>query len=276
MANFTLLAENKNHDYIQQAYLAACSIKKYNKNANICLITNDEVTPKQKSVFDDIVEIPWYEQKESRFSAEHRWKVYHATPFDKTFVLDTDVLVLENIEHWWKFLDKKDLFFTSNIKTYRGTTYNTDYYRHSFKTHQLPNIYCALYYFKKCDDTHTFFKLLELVMNNWELFYGQFAGGKYFQKFPSMDVSCAIAVKLLNIEKQVTSNTSFPHLTHMKLHGQDWWDIKTESWQDKVGVYLDADCDLFIGNYKQSGVFHYTEKNFVTQEMIETFEKGIL
>ena len=272
MPNFTLLAENKNHDYVKQAYLAACSIKKFNPNAKVCLITNDEVSDKQKNVFDDIVEIPWYDKTESRFSAEHRWKVYHATPYEKTIVLDTDVLVLENIEHWWKFLQKKHLYFTTNIKTYRGKQYSTNYYRQSFKTHNLPDIYCAFYYFEKCNESHEFFKLLELVMNNWEMFYGQFAGGKYFQKFPSMDVSCAIVVKMLNIQKQVTSSTSFPTLTHMKLHGQDWWDLKTETWQTKVGVYADNNDNLFIGNYRQSGVFHYTEKDFVTDEIIEMFE----
>ena len=56
--NFTMLAQNSNVDYVQQAYLSAMSIRATNKEAKICLITNDNVSKKYKQVFDDIVDIP--------------------------------------------------------------------------------------------------------------------------------------------------------------------------------------------------------------------------
>jgi hypothetical protein len=54
---------------------------------------------------------------------------------------------------------------------------------------------------------------------------------------------------------------------------QGWKEIVTERWQDKVGVYLNSELQLKIGNYKQSGIFHYTEKDFVTDEIINTYEE---
>ena len=46
--NFTMLAQNSNVDYVQQAYLSAMSIRATNKDAKICLITNDNVSKKYK------------------------------------------------------------------------------------------------------------------------------------------------------------------------------------------------------------------------------------
>jgi hypothetical protein len=59
----------------------------------------------------------------------------------------------------------------------------------------------------------------------------------------------------------------------MKARCQDWKLIQTDRWQDKVGVYLDKNLNLKIGNYKQSGIFHYTEKDFASDEIISIYEK---
>lgn len=272
--NFTIMAQNSTSNYINQAYLCALSIRATNPDCKICLITNDVLDDKIKTAFDDVVGIPWDDQSaESEWKVENRWKVYHATPYDKTIVLDADMIVLDDISKWWSFLQKKKIFFTTNVLTYRGTPLTSVYYRKAFRNHNLPNVYSGLYYFEKSDEAHTFFKLLELVMNNWELFYGQYAGGKYFQKFPSVDVSAAIVTKILGWQDQVTSpTTSYPNFVHMKTHAQDWKILVTDRWQDKVGVYLDRDLNLTIGNYKQKGIFHYTEKDFVSDTMIKLYE----
>lgn len=272
--NFTLLAQNSTYDYIKQAYLCALSIRATNPGSKICLITNDAVDKHYASSFDDIVNIPWEDSAQStEWKVENRWKIYHATPYDRTIVLDTDMLVLENIEHWWNFLKKYKIFYTTNVKTYRGDWLTSVYYRKAFRNHQLPNLYSGFHYFEKSDEAHEFYKWLELVMNNWELFYGQYAGGKYFQQFASVDVSAAIVTKILDCEERVTAKTSYPYFTHMKVHAQDWKILTSERWQDKVGVYLDRNLDLKIGNYKQNGIFHYTEKDFVTDDIIKTYER---
>lgn len=274
MPNFTMLAQNSTYDYVKQAYLCALSIRATNPNSKICLITDATLDHKTSNVFDHIIDIPWNDQAiNSEWKVENRWKIYHATPYDETIVLDTDMLVLDDISHWWKFLQTKDLFFTTNVLTYRGDTVSSIYYRKAFVNHQLPNLYAGFHYFKKSQLAHEFYTWLELVMNNWELFYGQYAGGKHFQKWPSVDVSAAIVTKILDLEDEVTSKTSFPNFVHMKNRCQDWKLYVTERWQDKVGVYLDKNLNLKIGNYKQNGIFHYTEKDFVTDDIITLYEE---
>lgn len=271
--NFTMLAQNSYDDYVKQACACAMSIRVTNSNSKICLITNDFVPDQYKQLFDDIVEIPWGDKaRKSSWKVGNRWKIYHASPYENTIVLDTDMLILDNITEWWNFLQKRELYYVDRVKTYRGEWFTSNYYRKSFKVHNLPNLYSGFHYYKKCDFAHEFYRWLEMVMNNWELFQGQFAGGKYFQKDCSVDVSSAIVAKILDCEQQIVSKNEYPTFTHMKLHGQNWKSTLTDRWQDRVGVYFNSSCELKIGNYRQHGVFHYTEKDFLTDNILKTYE----
>ena len=275
MPNFTMLVQNTEVDYVQQAYLNAMSIKATNNDANICLITNDEVPTKYKPLFDHIVEIPWGDHaKDSDWKIENRWKIYHASPYDDTLVMDTDMLVLQDISSWFDFLQNYDLFFTSNVYTYRNELITNNYYRHTFEKNYLPNIYCGVHYFKKCDLSHEFYTWLEMITNNWQKFYRQHAGGRMYQRKCSIDLSSAIATKIMNIESQVTnSRVKYPSFTHMKPRIQNWTNNVVDRWQNRVGTYLGEDLQLKIGNYSQNGIFHYTEDDFVTQRIINIYEK---
>lgn len=275
--NFTMLAQNTEVDYVQQAYLNAMSIRATNENAKICLVTNDTVQDKYKQVFDDIVEIPWGDHAEhSDWKIENRWKTYHATPYDESLVMDTDMLVLQDISSWFNFLKNYDLFFTSNVYTYRNELVTNDYYRHTFAKNKLPNLYSGLHYYKKSDTAHEFYNWLEMITNNWQQFYRQHTGGKMYQRKCSIDLSSAIAVKIMGIESNVTNpRAKYPSFVHMKPRIQNWQNSVVDSWQNRVGTYLGEDLQLKIGNYTQSGVFHYTEDNFVSNRIITIYEKHL-
>ena len=53
------------------------------------------------------------------------------------------------------------------------------------------------------------------------------------------------------------------------------WSGPSQNWQDCVGVYVNKDCEVKIGNHKQSGIFHYTENSFVTNEIIERYRNKL-
>jgi len=259
------------NNYVEQAYLLALSLKNCN-TVPISIITNDVLTNKQKTVFDQIIKIPWTNEEVDRFDTANRWKIYHASPYEKTIVLDSDILILQNLDTLWKFLDNYQLYFPTNVYTYRGNKVTSNYYRKAFVANNLPNIYSTLYYFCKGEYAHEFFKWVELISNNWELFYGQFCT-EYYPKVPSMDITHAIASKILDIDTEITNNkTMFPNIVHMKTHCQDW-KRPTESWQLKVGCYLDEQKYLKIGNYIQNCIFHYTEDDFIKDSFFEIFER---
>ena len=268
--NFTLLAQNSSDDYVKQAYLCALSIRATNPGSKIALITNDEC---KYDIFDDVIKIPWGDAAEnSEWKIENRWKIYHTTPYTKTIVLDTDMLVLDNIEHWWDAMQDKKVFYTTNVLTYRSEPLTSTHYRKSFVKNNLPSLYSGFHYFEKGNDAHLFYQWLELVMKNWEVFYEQHATGKTIQEFPSVDVSAAIVTKILGWEQVVTDANSYPNFVHMKAHAQDW-KVSPDSWIDNVNISFNKSLDLKIGNHRQQGIFHYTEKNFATDKIIKIYEE---
>ena len=118
---YVVIAQNTATDYVRQAYVLALSIKATQPNINnISLVTDDTVPEQYLSVFDKIIPIPFGDAaSSSEWKVENRWKLYHASPYDETIVLDVDMLVLDNIERVWEWVNGSDLFFTSQVTDYK-------------------------------------------------------------------------------------------------------------------------------------------------------------
>lgn len=274
MPNFTLFAQNTDVDYVQQACLCAMSIHATNKNAKVALITNNNVQDKYKNLFEHIVEVPWGDHAEhEEWKISNRWKIYHASPFkDGTAVLDTDMLVLQDLTNWFTKLKNYNLFYTSDVVDYRGNKITSDYFRKAFTTYNLPNLYSGFHYFKESNLALEFYTWLEMITNNWQQFYKVHAGGKTYQKKCSMDLSAAITANIMNCAEQITDKSNTITFSHMKTPLFNWTDFKTESWQNRLSVYLTNNLELYVGNYVQKGIFHYTEDNFCTEQIIKKYE----
>jgi hypothetical protein len=269
---FLIYAEGE--DFVKQAYLSALSIKAAENEFPVSLVTNCKVDDRFKWVFDKIIDIPWYETSRYSLAVENRWKLFHATPYYETIVLDADTLVLENLAYAWRLFENYDLFFPTTVFTYRKEKIQSDFYRKAFTANQLPNFYNCVHYFKKEKLTQEFWEWCETVTHNWELFYGHFCS-EYYPKEPSMDVTTAIVSKILDCDTVVSNkNQSVVEIVHMKPQIQNWL-YTTSSWQDRVGAYLSPDLQLKIGNHRQDSIFHYTEKDFCTWDKIEKYEKRI-
>lgn len=266
---FLIYAEGST--YIRQAYLCAMSIKASKNQHPTSIVTNDPVPEDYRWVFESIINVPWFKSTDSRFKTENRWQVYHASPYDQTIVLDSDVLVLHDLEYFWEFLENFDLYFPTRVFTYREELVDSDYYRKAFTANSLPNFYNALHYFKKGPVAHKFYEWVELVTNNWELFYGNFCK-EYYPKQPSMDITTAIVSRIMDIDDDISNaGYSAPHIVHMKPAIQEW-ETTPDKWQDVVGVYLTDECILKIGNHLQSTVLHYTENSFASDRIIRKYE----
>ena len=272
---FLIYAHDSNlKKYTKCAYALALSIKKHVPNASISLVTNNDLPKKYSIVFDNIIPIPWKNfDLNSTYKVEDRWKLYHCSPYDETILMDADMLVLSDIGYWWDYLNQYSLFFVSEVKDYRNKNITSRYYRRAFDSNQLPNFYSGITYFKKQEFSKDFFKWVEDISNNWELFYGKYVSVNY-PKVPSMDVNVSLASKILNCEDQVSHKNAPVTFTHMKPMIQNW-ENTTDSWQDSIGSYFNSRCELKIGNYQQYGVFHYTEYSFLTDYMISLLEQSL-
>ncbi len=269
---FLILAQNSDVNYIRQAYALALSIKSTQPTYNSVSLVTDDIVPKEyKHAFHNIIPIPFGDHaKGSTWKIENRWKLYHATPYEETIVLDADMLVLENIEHLWKFVGSRDLVFSTSVKDYKGRVIEDTTYRKVFVENDLPNLYSGMYYFKKSDTALEFFKLVEFISYNWQRIYYDITP-KNMQKFFSMDVTFAIAAKILGLD-DVLINKNFPFtFVHMKPALQGWEPVPSSILSNCL-IHFNNDKELFVNNFKQSGVFHYVEDEFLTDEILEKLD----
>jgi len=275
---FILYANNTDTvDYVKMACALAMSIKLTQpaESSNVSIITDNDVPKKYQKLFDKIIDVPWKVDYHSRFSVEDRWKIYHVTPYEQNISLDVDMLVLKDLTLLWKYFEKYSVYYTSKVLDYRGNVVESDYYRKAFTANNLPNFYSALHYFHKGERSKEFYKWLELITNNWELFYGKYVSEHYPGK-PSMDITAAIAAKILSESPGEFTNlsTDLATFVHMKPKIQNW-KISQDSWMQTVGSYFDTDCKLKIGNFQQNEIFHYVEKDFLKDNIVDKLERKL-
>lgn len=272
---FLVIAQNtKDVNYVKQAYALALSIKhSQSLVTSISIITNDRVSAKYRKVFDNVIPIPWKDDAaKSAWKVENRWKLYYATPYDETIVLDTDMLILNDISIWWDYCSNFDVRFCSNIINYKQETVIQDtYHRKAFIANELTNPYFALHYFKKNEAAFEFYKVLEFVVNNWQYCYNLFAPINT-QQHVSMDLSAAVAIEILGKHEYVIDACSLLQFVHMKLPLQNL-PIYADRWTEAVSYMFNEKGELTIGNIKQSNVFHYVEKDFITDNILNKLER---
>lgn len=270
---YLVFAQNSKDDYVTQACLLAMSLKLTNKINNISIVTNDKISDRYAKLFDEIIPIPWSDLAEGKdWKIHNRWKAYKVSPYNETICLDSDMIFLDDVSHWWDYLKNYRLFFTTNVKDYKGNTITSDYYRKVFTENNLPNLYSAFYYFQKDQSVSgDFFILLREIMENWESFDEYFTSTK--PKQVSVDVASALAVKILDYSSQVQNKKwTFPSFTHMKEKCFDWETTDTP-WMTSVPPYMTDDLELYVGPYRQKGIFHYVDSNFVTTKLLKQYHK---
>lgn len=272
---FLIFAENsKSCNYVEQAYALALSIKNTQSTVlSVSLVTNERVPKNQQQVFDHIIPIPWISENiESTYKAEHRWKLFHITPYDETIVLDADMLFLDDVSDWWEYCSNHDLRLCSKIKNYKREFVPKDIiHRRAFIDNNLTNPYFALHYFKKSDKALEFYKALEFISNNWEWCYTKFAPVSY-QNWLSMDLASAIAIEMTGFHDVVIDQMCPLEFVHMK-PGIQGWIAPGSSWQDAVPYVLNSQGKLIVGNIRQSKLFHYVEKDFMSKKILSILKE---
>ena len=271
---FLIFAYNTSDtNYVEQAYALALSIKiSQKKIRSVSIVTNDPIPKKYQSVFDKIISIPWITDADTtRYAGEHRWKLFHLTPYDETLVLDSDMLLLEDVTEWWNYCGNFDIKFCSRIKNYKLESVIDTVHRKTFIANKLTNPYFALHYFKKSQPALEFYKTLEFVCKNWEWCYDLCAKDNW-QNVLSMDLATAISVEITGAYESVNDVCSPLEFIHMKPAIQGW-PKPPESWQDAVSHVLNANGEMVVSNIKQSKLFHYVEKNFLTKKIISRLEE---
>lgn len=279
---YIVIAQNtKDTNYLEQAYALALNLKLTQSTvSNLCVCvdgpTRKLLRQRHENVFDKIVDIPWNDdaEKELDWKINNKWKYFHMTPYDETVILDTDMIFPTDVSHWWDILQQKDIWATTNVRTFRGDIAKDSYYRKTFELNNLPNIYTAFFYFKKSELAAELFTMIEIIFQHWQrMFYKYLPKGK--PDWLSADVAFALAIKLLGIESECTRENidTVPTFIHMKSHVQNIKGaVVASDWGDSIPTYYKAYNDFKIGNFQQLLPFHYVQKDWMTEKRIQQME----
>ena len=278
---FLTFAQNtKGVDYVRLAYALALSIKATQSQhayLSIAVTPGQEVPEKYRWAFDEIIDIPWVDEaKNSDWKLENEWKAYHLTPYKETIKLDADMLFLADYSDWWDILAKNDISPTLNVRTYKDALVSSDYYRKTFTSNELPNVYSGFFFFKQSDAVLEFFDLIEQITHNWEMFSYEFLDNTRPAKF-STDVAYALALKIIdNFGEYDTGIETCPTFVHMKSRLQNWnLGELDENWMKYVGTYFTPELNLKVDLQTQYYPFHYHLKEFLTDEILDFLEDRV-
>jgi len=268
---FVVLAQNNSqNDYIHDAFNLALSLHCTQKNTpRISLITNNPVPAEYRILFEHIIPIPYNDSaKYSNWKIQNRWKIYHASPYTRTIVLDADILATKDLEYLWNDFEKYNICFSTNPLTYRNEVIKNNSYR--TWNDKLPDIYSTVHFFKKSDEAKEYYTWLESVMKNWEVFYKKILGNDIPDKC-SVDLSSAIVNKLISIgDEYVYHKPCFVHMKHKVLGINIVNQIK---WTQQIPLYLTDNLELYAANYKQNHLFHYADSDIISKRITDTYRK---
>ena len=257
-------------DYLRHAAALAASIKKNCKINDVCLITNYRIPQRWQGLFDHVVRI---DSQPSEWTQDILSRIYDLSPFHETIHIESDCLVLSNIDHWWAGCQHHDVLFTTKVKTVRGDISAQSYRKH-FERSDLPLIYSGLYYFRKSALARSIHFTMSWVVTNWaDIRNTVFDPNLNFRM--GNDEVAAVALALSNIDelKYTNPDLPYPSMCHMKSKINSWPELDLTK---SLGVFLDSDFNLYVNNYLQQGIWHYQQKEFLTDEILNRYVASIL
>jgi hypothetical protein len=253
-------------DYVKLAYACALSIKNTQPAEfnSVALVTDRDIT---NPIFDHVIKYA------GPTGMDARSRAYDYTPYDETVLLDSDMLFLKPMDHYWDIVKDLDLFIASSPQNYKGTTFTHGYYRKLFADNKWPNLYSAWTYFHKDSMlAKEFFDLVKTITDNSKEFIQTLLPNSGLRTIPT-DEAFALAVTILGIENQaIFPNWDFPRITHMKPAVQNWAEHVID-WNEKIRFNVDSYGKVKLGVWQQSELLHYVKKELITDEVVDTLEK---
>lgn len=237
----------KDIDYQSCACKLAQSLKTWNPDAKVCLVT--DVDPNNK-IFD-FVKIVNNVNPGNPYAND--WQIFWQTPFRETIKLEADMLIVSNIDHWWQMLRHRDIVISTGCRNWKDQLSTARDYRKVFDINDLPDVYNAITYWRLSQTARDFFTLVKSIFENWNQYKTLL---KFPEEIPSTDVVYAMAAKIIGIDKTTMPFTSYPKIVHMKKHHSN---TKSEYWNKEL-VWEYNNKDLRIQTLQQWGAFHYYVK----------------
>ena len=162
------------------------------------------------------------------------------------------------MDHWWTLFELRDVVISQGCRDFYDRPSANRYYRKTFDTNHLPDVYNAITYWRISNTAQRFFDLVRDVFEKW-------ADYRMLLKFPdndpTTDVVYAIVAQIMGVETVTLPKNLGPQIVHMKKHivpvrGSDW---------TKELVWEHTNPGLRINTIAQWGFVHYHQKEWINE-----------
>jgi hypothetical protein len=248
---YLIVAQNsKDVDYVDCARTLVKTIRYWHPDAQICLLTNEEVGP--DVLFDYVHKFPFPLNEQNPYAND--WQVFQATPFRETIKLEADMMITSAIDYWWTMLRNRDLVVSTGCRDWKDQRAVARHYRKVFDANDLPDVYNAITYWRRSATAQEFFATVRNIFENWPEFRKLL---KFPEDIPSTDVVYAMAANIIGPELCTMPFADYPRIVHMKRHIAG---TQRERWQDEL-VWEYKDYLMRVNSIAQWGAFHYRVKD---------------
>ena len=253
---FLWFAQNNDKvDYVELSIKLAESIKRWNRDNTVCVVTDEKSKFEHKSV--DIVKVLKQDDSEGHeIKWANEYKAFNVTPFTHTIKLESDMLWTINTDWWWYHLWQHDLVFSVNCRNYKDEIISGTPYRHLFKRNFLPDTYNGLMYFRKSNKAKKFFDTAGHITRNWNEVKEKMLINCH-DRYPSTDVVFALANRIMDPTCRGMVDYEWFKFIHHKPAINKLQNLKDQN----NYLYPNRNGDaVYLGHKRVSRVWHYFDK----------------
>lgn len=253
---FLWFAQNNDKtDYVELSIKLAKSIKRWNKENKVCVVT-DEKSKFESKYIDEIRVLKQDDSADHNIKWANEYKAFALTPFKHTIKLEADMIWTTNTDWWWYQLWQNNLVFSIDCRNYRDNIVKETPYRKLFARNHLPNIYNGLMYFRKSKKAQNFFSLVKDIVSNWKEVKTKMLIGCH-DEYPSTDVVFALAYRIMDPTMTKLTNYEWFKFIHHKPAIHNLTRVKDHN----NYLYPNRSSDtIYLGERRVSRVWHYHDK----------------
>lgn len=251
---------------VRNAANLAISLRLCDRTRPICLVIPqfDIVPSKYEDLFDFIVQLPFGNTSANDDSLMvNVWQLFYCTPFDETLFVSPYTIATANIESFWDTTMHDDLIFpvyTINFKNEQSSTQSRNLV---FESNQLESIYSDIFFFKQSKRVSDFFKMADVVFQNWRAVFQQFIKEHRPAQF-DLSVAFSLSGYLLGESLKPTVD----QLTYITLAIDSIEETELQDeWRSHLNVWVYNGNQIKVNNFRQLGFFVYNDYKLITDRI---------
>ena len=267
-AGYITIADSSSSAQLKEVALLASSIKLVDPAREVCLVTDDykNLPSYLERHFDYVVELP-YGMIPGESIDVNLWQIYYCTPFDTNMYLGRQAVLLNNIDGVWETLETYDMCLPHQTRNFKNETSDFLYYFKCHTKNDMPTYHSDVVYFKKSETAAEFFKMLDVVLQNWRSVYLNFVKQNTPTDF-NFNVLVNVVVQMLGYQQK---DNDFFTYTFLSLENVDLDDHDLpDDWTRYLSCWV-RDRKVKINNFGLVDIVYYNSPTFIDEDVLDDF-----